>query len=296
MSKASSFAFTSLVTLAGAAGTAHAAPPPFPVDDAFVPLKCGGTLAVDAVGDDPGFPNERDVVGDGTNPAALRASDADNLYLRIRLDRDPAPMGVVAPYAWGMAFDTDGDPTNYEVLITAEGISGSAGKVGVYTNKTFTTLNSPADPADLPAQASQDFVNAARSIQTGTLNGGTPDFFIDMAMPWTVLAPLGLRRTTPVHVWAGSSDAANSIDGDIACYDRKGGAAGPPTLDGTDSDPTTGDPNGDGGGGGGGGGGGNGDGGGPRLEGGSGCAAGGGSGGLAGALLAIGLVYRRRRR
>src|SRR5262245_55032692 len=70
-----------------------------PSDDAFVPFLCsdpgGGDpiLAWDPVDDADGGNLHRDVVGDQTAPAMLRASDpvgADSLlYFRIRLEGDP---------------------------------------------------------------------------------------------------------------------------------------------------------------------------------------------------------------
>lgn len=262
----------------------------FPADAAYVPLRCGGVVMFDPLGDVPSSPDDRDVVGDATAPAGLRASDAQFLYLRLRVNADPAPppAGTLHPYAWGMAFDLDGDRTTYELLITVDGIAAATGTVSVFTNKTITLPDAPADPADLPAAATLPFADAARTATAGTSTGGNPDFFVDIAVPWTTLAPLGLGRGTRTYVWAGTSSSANSLDGDLACHDGTGGAA--PRLDATASDPTTGDPAQDPGSGGGGGLVG------PlRLEGGGGCQAG-GSLGLGAALALVIPALRRRRR
>jgi hypothetical protein len=58
-------------------------------------------------------------------------------------------------------------------------------------------------------------------------------------VPWSTLQPLGLDRPTIVSVWAGSSTLPDRLDLDLACHDGAGGA---PTLDGSTSDDTTGDP------------------------------------------------------
>jgi hypothetical protein len=260
----------------------------FPADAAYVPLRCGGVVMFDPLGDVPSSPDDRDVVGDATAPAGLRASDAQFLYLRLRVNADPAPppAGTLHPYAWGMAFDLDGDRTTYELLITVDGIAAATGTVSVFTNKTITLPNAPADPADLPAAATLPFADAARTATAGTSTGGNPDFFVDIAVPWTTLAPLGLGRGTRTYVWAGTSSTASALDGDLACHDGTGGA---PRLDATASDPTTGDPAQDPGGGGGGGDGS------LRLEGGGGCQAG-GSLGLGAALALVIPALRRRRR
>jgi hypothetical protein len=272
------------IALASALGTAaHAAT--FPGDAAYVPLRCRGGVMTDPRGDVAAAPGDRDLVGNDAAPAGLRAGDAQFLYLRIRVDQDPAPGGTLLPHAWGMAFDLDGDRRTYELLITLDGSAVPASAVAVFTNATSTLIDDPADPADLPAAATFALATNARTVAAGTTLGGDADFFVDIAVPWTTLAPLGLGRDRRTYVWAGSSSVASALDGDLACHDGAGGA---PRLDAIPSDPTTGDPTQDTGGADG-----------LRLEGGSGCNAGGslgGSLGLGAALALAVLAVRRRRR
>ena len=285
---------TALVLAALAAPrVARAAPPQLPPDDAYVPWHCAGAVMTDAQGDDPAFLGNLDVVGETTAPAALRAADDTYLYLRIRLDADPAPGGQPAQASWGVELDLDGDPTTYELLVLAEGITSSSGTVSVFTNKTVTKPDAPDDPADTPAALTYPFADHARSTATSTTNGGTPDYFLDLALPWSDLKPLGLARDTRTRVWVASSNLTDGLNGDFACFTGDGGNF---KLDGGASDQTTSDPNQSGGGGGGGGSGGGNTG--PRLEGGGGCDAGGGGGlgGLAPFALALALIARRRAR
>jgi len=224
---------TALCMLAPA--TARAA---FPPETDFFPLACDRTPMADARQDTAGFFGERDVVGSAASPAGLRAADDQNLYLRIRLDGDPAPGGQLTASSWGMEFDLDGDLTTYEVLILVDGITGS--NVLVLSNLAAITIpNSPEDPADTPPAAMFTFAANARSIAANSQLGGDGDFFLDFQVPWTALQPLGLDRDTPVRVWVASSDLEDALDGDFACHAGGGGAA---TLDGTASDDTTGDP------------------------------------------------------
>ncbi|MBS1120431.1 MAG: hypothetical protein H6Q90_2659 [Deltaproteobacteria bacterium] len=251
----------------------------FPPDTAYVPLRCGNAPMTDRFADATGALDERDLVGDGNAPAGLRAADSTNLYLRIRLEEDPAPAGAARPFSWGMEFDLDGDPNDYEVLVLVDGIGGGAATVEVFSNTMTTVPNDPNDPADQPAVASFPFAMNGRSVLApGTTNGGSPDFFLDFAVPWSTLVPLGLDRTTMTRVWAASSSSANSLNGDVACHDGSSGSA---QLSATASDPTTGDPTAPTGGGSG------------RLAGGGGCAA---SGGTTSAWLAIALLGLVRRR
>jgi hypothetical protein len=268
-----------LVLLAPAAAYAQVT---FPADSAYSPLRCNsGVVMTDAFDDATNARDERDVVGDVDHPAGLRASDGTNLYLRMRMEEDPAPGGQVSSFAWGMEYDVDNNPRTYEVLIIAEGVAGTGGTVNVHENTTTTSANSPSDPADRLVMSYPFADNARTLVAPGTTNGGNADFWIDFAVPWSVLTPLGLDRDTPVRVWVASSSVGNSLNGDFACHD---GGTGAPTLEGTASDDTTGDPNDPGAGGGGGTG---------RLEGGGGCSTGAGAGWLV--LAALGLVRRKRR-
>ncbi|HWO18147.1 MAG TPA: hypothetical protein VNO30_05205 [Kofleriaceae bacterium] len=266
----------------------------FPPDSEFIPLRCDDVSMQDGFADQSGALDERDIVGDAGAPAGLRAVDDTYLYLRLRLEEDPAPAGAIRPFSWGMQFDTDGDLGTYEVMVLADGTAGGAGTVSLFSNRTTMVRNDPNDPADQPAAKTYPFAMNARTLPApGSSYGGTADYFLDIAVPWSDLAQVGLDRDTNTFVWAASSSTANSLNGDFACHD---GASGPARLDAIASDPTTGDPTRDPNGGGGGGGGTG------RLEGGGGCAAGGGAGGGAGAgagasavLALLSLLSLRRR-
>jgi hypothetical protein len=74
-----------------------------------------------------------------------------------------------------------------------------------------------------------------------SLFGAGNDAFIDMAVPWSDLAPLGLAPTTGVTIWAASSTNIDRLDGDFACHDGAGGTA-TPTLSQAASSPIAPDP------------------------------------------------------
>jgi hypothetical protein len=202
----------------------------FPADGDWTPLYCGGRVMHDPLGDVPDALAERDLVGDDDRPTGFRAADADFLYLRMRVDVDPAPGGTVTPYAWGMEIDLDGDLTDYELLLMADGISG---EILVFTNTTTTMPNAASDPADTPAV--ETFPFATHGLVSVAAGGGD-DHDLSIAVPWASLAPLGLTPDQRVFVWAATSGTSARLDGDVAC---RAGAGG---LDEAASDPTVLDP------------------------------------------------------
>jgi len=192
---------------------------------------------IDAVRDQTGAVDERDIVGDGNAPAGFRAADGQFLYLRLRVESDPMQGPNLRPFAWGFAFSTDGLPTTYEVLISLDGASR---QVNAYRNSVTTIPDSPTDPADLPP-VSYPFATHGRVRPAPSTFGGDGDFFIDLAMPWATLAPLGLSATTPIVVWAASSTSPDQLNGDFACHDAQG-APSVPSLSGAISSSTTATP------------------------------------------------------
>ena len=252
--------------LVGVALAGRAAAQTFPAAGAYVPFQCGGAPMTDAVGDTPMATGALDLVGTNASPAGLHAADAQFLYLRMRVAATPlAGANTLQNNSWGFELDLDGDRSTYELLIAASGTNNTS-QVGIYRHPSTVVANDPADPAVVPASFTYSFATHGQAVAAGSAVGGGADAFVDLAVPWTDLATVGVQRDTPVYVWAGSSTVANALDLDLACF---GGAGG--QLGGIDVGRTTPDPNA-GGGGTGGTGGGSGGGTGPRtLEGGLGC-------------------------
>jgi hypothetical protein len=211
----------------------------FPADGAYEPFPCGRDRMADGRRDEPDAIDEKDLVGDQERPAGFRAVDDDFLYLRMRLDANAfgGAGGAILPAAWGVAFDTDDDPEDYEILALVEGMTGS---VLLYANTTTTTRDDPTDPADTPAVKIYTLADFARSTTAaGSQFGGGDDFYLSFALPWADLDDLGLTPATPVRVWVASSAQTSRLDGDFACHD---GAGGPAHLSDSDSDRTVLDP------------------------------------------------------
>jgi hypothetical protein len=219
---------------------APAAAQTFPASGEYVTLPCRDGPMVDPFQDEAGAIDERDIVGNDGAPAGMRAVDTQFLYLRMRLEADPAPGGVLRPFAWGVELDLDGNRTTYEILIIARGVSND---IALHRNTTTTSPNDPNDPANDPAVAVYPFSTHGRSVvAAGSTYGSDADYFLELAIPWSDLTPLGLTPTRAITAWAATSSSTTSLNADFACFDN---ATGEPTLDGTAADPTVLDPDAD---------------------------------------------------
>lgn len=238
----------------------------FPAAASWVPLPCGGGVMTDALADTPGAGGALDLVGTPPFPTGFHAADAQFLYLRLRLAANPMVGGKLQADAWGFELDLDGNRRTYELLISVTGTT-TTDTVAIYRHPTTATPDDPADPAVTPPAYTYPFATHGQVDVADSSLSGALDAFLDLAVPWTDLAQVGVQRDTPVGVWAGSSTVANALDLDLACFGGSGGR-----LSGIDVGATMPDPNAGGGGGPDGGTGGPGGGTGPRtLEGGPGC-------------------------
>jgi hypothetical protein len=193
-------------------------------------------IMVDGTNDTAGATGGLDLVGIGSAPAGLHAADAQFLYLRMRLQASPFTTRLQAN-AWGYEFDINGDRSNYEVIVSATGTTASD-EVHIYRHTTTVTADDPADPAQTPAVFIYPFSTNGQVVAAGSTVGGGADAFLDLAVPWSDLANVGINRNTTVRIWAGSSTIPNALNLDLACFNGSGG-----TLSGIDVGPTTPDPN-----------------------------------------------------
>lgn len=215
-----------VVTALALAPCVSASAQQFPADEAYRPWPCNAGVMTDLFQDESGATFERDLIGDVAAPTGLRAADSEFLYVRLRVDKDPAPGGNPRPFAWGLLLDTDTVASTYEVMLIAD---GGPRTVSIYRN-TSGVPGDARDPPDSPAVSVQSFSLRARAVAApGSAYGGDADYFVDSAFSWSDLASVGITPTTPVRVWAATaSTATNGMTGDFACW-----AGGAPDLGST---------------------------------------------------------------
>ena len=183
----------------------------FPAIGDWTPLTRAGVPVGDIVGDGQ---LERDLVGDASAPVVYLAWDSRHLFLRIRLDATPIQSGSnLRPFAWGMEIDTDGNLSDYEFLLTVDGIANP----DVVTLQENTVQGSVGDPNDNSEVTLVTYsTSAARVVAAASTFNGTADFFLDWSYPLADLVGAGIAREATVALLAGSSNNSRSLANDLA--------------------------------------------------------------------------------
>lgn len=226
-----------LAVLVAALGPRAAEAQSWPADDDWRVLLCGGEPSFDPLADEPGATAERDVVGDADHPALYVFSDDTHLFLRMRLDDDPTQGSGFRPYGWAAEFDTDAERTTYEILAEVDGIANPE-QVHLARNTEQRALDDPADPAEEVVVSYPAATHARGLLAEGPFEssfGGSPDYFVDWAIEWSDLEPLGVRADSELSLVMGTSSSSGNISSDLACNDA---ATDPGTLSGTGTDVT----------------------------------------------------------
>ncbi|MCK6552917.1 hypothetical protein L6R52_44245, partial [Myxococcota bacterium] len=211
-----------------------------PAESAFVAATCGGVPAWDPISDIPGGTLHRDVVGTTQYPALYTAIDATYVYLRMRVDTDPLQSpGDLRPFGWGWIFDANNNPIDYEYLLHLNGTGTDT--LNWWRNTVQATPNDPADPAEQQLLAYSPAGNYwdSRVAADGSSFSGNADYFITQALPITELTAAGISLSSPLRMWAGTTNSNQAINVDLTCFNGNGG-----TLTDTDLDPTPLDPGG----------------------------------------------------
>ena len=152
-------------------------------------------------------PSSVDFAGNATFPAAYSAHDANYLYFRYRMDGNPSGPGGFAQNSWTALMQIpSGDPFQYQYQLS---LNGKDDTIEVWKNTVamdidFTPLFHDDSEVKLFSQnyafTSGSTVNTtplARSLPVtdGSSFGGGGDYFIDFAIPVSVLISNGAVAT-----------------------------------------------------------------------------------------------------
>ena len=193
----------------------------------WVPLTQSGIPIGDPATD---ANNERNIVGDVTNPAAYVGSDANYLYFRIRLDGDPRSNDGVTlkPFGWSCAVETQGTVDTYEFLAAVNGIENNGpdanpDQVEWRHNAVSTTgTNNVGEEAEILVDRFPRVTHTQVTQATSTFSNN-PDFFLAWAIPRATItaggngAPGIPQAGTLLRFACGTSNNARNYSADPAC-------------------------------------------------------------------------------
>lgn len=198
-----------------------------PADEAFVPLACGAQPSWDPLGDTAGGSTGRDLVGDATFPAILRADGDGVAYFRMRLDTTPLqPGGALQSFGWLYEFDGDGDVTSYEKTFVANGVGADRME---WWDNVQNNVDDPRDPPETLLRTYSPSEDFWAVTDADSSFGSTPDYFLTIAVLQSDLATFGVTFSCKAQIWAGTSNTGQVLDNDLVCHD---GAASAATLSG----------------------------------------------------------------
>jgi hypothetical protein len=200
-----------LVGLMAVAGSAAAHDPDFD-KVTFGPVGCAPD---EPAGD--AAPGTTDLVGSASHPAAQVGHDERYLYLRFRVDKRPGGSGGFDEFAWvALLQNPGGNPFQYQYAVALNGAGASpalragggivADTVELWRNTNaadvdFSLLDRDPSEDRLWSQRYNHATDAtpnsgplARHMEAGdgSAFNGTPDFFIDVAIPVATLVEHGV--------------------------------------------------------------------------------------------------------
>ncbi|TMU87402.1 hypothetical protein FGG79_04555 [Bacillus sp. BHET2] len=186
----------------------------FPDASQYTPLLLNGSPLFDNFGDES--PQPVDIVGNSTYPAGFIAFDGENIFFRIRLNGDPTQGQGFRQFAWGVLFNTTGDPGTYDWLLNVDGLNEA---INIYENviKEYNSWTDAAEGINGEPNFSQPITNFdyARVILADSSIDGDPDYFLEWSLPAaTIFTVMGIDETTTISTIYFSSANSNNYNKD----------------------------------------------------------------------------------
>jgi len=163
-------------------------------------------------------PASSDLVGGVGKSAAYFQSDANYLYLRERVSKTPRARGDSISYAWVVLVQTVGaDPYKYQWILSLNGVDET---VNLWRNDQATAagisfspiFNDPPRRRYTAAPPDPWHGTAGRHVVRRAAN-----YFVDWAIPRSVLAQYGIDTTTSFFWFATSANANNFNKDNLNC-------------------------------------------------------------------------------
>lgn len=183
----------------------------WPTDGEWIAIKKNGIPVQDNNTDTNG---SRNIVSQLPDGGGYVFNDGTTLFFRLRLDQDPTGtggQGFLQSFGWGFEIDTNLNATNYEYLLSLDGIDRTE-KILLQQNTITTSINDPGDKAEEIRASWLLSDTNHRVVAANTAFNGDQDYFLDFQIPFAVFkSATGLGDNSPIRLFAGSSPSANSL-------------------------------------------------------------------------------------
>jgi len=159
-----------------------------------------------------------DIVGNNHNCAAFWYLDDANLYLRMRVNYDPAEDGYMG--SWAALFETNGDVSDFESIAS---LAGYGSRIAFFLNSKGT------DGPGALATTSAGNIKAKGLYQLDSRDpvfGGDDDYYVDLALPLAEIYKRGVLASSDefqVCFGTSSSTDGSSIDRDTMGHNDASG-------------------------------------------------------------------------
>lgn len=182
----------------------------WPTASQWIPVYKNYSYLQDSSGDSTG---SRNIVSDATHPAAFFYNDGSYIYFRLRLDQDPSGsggQGLLQAFGWGVVFDTNNNPNDYEWMIMIDGVSKNEA-VSLYQNTIQGILGDPSDKPEILSASVPVLGNFQVGAADSSINGDQ-DYFLDARFPYSTFKTFtGLSDQSPLRMFFGASPSANNL-------------------------------------------------------------------------------------
>ena len=182
---------------------------PWPTDSQWVIPICND----DPAGDES--PSSVDLKATGSQYGAAYFADANNLYVRERVDGNPGSPGNWDQFAWVLMIQKNVATTDYDYLISLRG-SGQGENVELWEN---TTKDGPIDWSPIFNDPAETLLNSWETTTHSRVTSvGADDYYIDWQIPLSELDSRGVNLLNSGLYFATSADANNYNKDHLDCY------------------------------------------------------------------------------
>ncbi len=178
-----------------------------------------GQWVIPVCNDDPSgdeSPNSVDLKASGSQYGAAYFTDANNLYIRERVDGNPGSPGNFNQFGWVFMVQSNIASTDYDFLVSLRG-SGAGEAVELWQN---TSPNGPIDWSPIFNDPAETLLNTWDTSTNTRVTSTSGDYFVDWQIPLSELTARNVNLINSALFFATATDANNFNKDHLNCYNN----------------------------------------------------------------------------